>query len=200
MLSAVNTGNIPDSIGLLTKLICGRITQRRLEDRVKLASLATSGNLAINLATTLPDFLDFKLRIDQNSPDNKNKIIYSLDASGNPYFYQLVSPSEFSEHTQGGYAKREGRTITIKVDDGSTVPDIIYFNYYSFYAWRDSITGLEKEIPTNNDDECVLPSVFDSAIIDGLLLYVSRKEKESKEFEKDLASWEKSVSEVIYFS
>jgi hypothetical protein len=197
---SLNTGNIPDNIAFITKLVCGKITKRRLSDRIKLASITTNGSKVINLASVLPDFLDFKITTDQNNPDNVSNIIYSIDSSGHPYFYKLVPASEFDEYTQGGYAKREGRTITFKVDDGAPIPATIYFNYFSFYAWADSITGVEIEVPANNDDICILPSVFDDVIIDGILLYISRKEKESKEFEKNLASWEKSVNELIYFS
>ena len=56
------------------------------------------------------------------------------------------------------------------------------------------------ETPVNSDDICLLPSVFDDVIIDGLLLYISRKEKESKEYEKNVIEWEKRLNDIIFLS
>lgn len=195
LVYSLNTGNIPDGVAFLAKLISGKITRKRLPDRVKLASINTSGSLVLNLRTLLPDFLAFK-----QDPNNENKIIYSLDSSNNPYFYKLVSSGEFAEHTTGGYAKIEGSTITLKVSEGSTAPTTVYFPYFSFYAWADGTTNVEKEIPSSNDDYCVLPSAFDDVLVEGILLYISRREKESKEYEKNVIEWEKRVNEIIYYS
>lgn len=195
MVYSLNTGNIPDGVGLLAKLISGKITRRRLPDRVKLATISTGGSLVLNLKELLPDFLSFKL-----DPNNENKIIYSLDSSSNPYFYKLVSSGIFAEQTSGGYAKIEGSTLTLKVDDGSDAPDTIYFPYFSFYAWADGTTDVEKETPTASDDYCILPSAFDDVLVDGILLYISRREKETKEYEKNVIEWEKRVNEMIFYS
>ena len=192
---SLNTGNIPDGVAFLAKLISGKITRKRLPDRVKLASLSTGGSLVLNLRSLLPDFLAFKL-----DPNNDNKIIYSLDSSSNPYFYKLVSSGVFAEQTSGGYAKIEGSTLTLKVDEGSIAPTVIYFPYFSFYAWADGTTNVEKETPASNDDYCVLPSAFDDVLVDGVLLYISRREKESKEYEKNVIEWEKRVNEIIFYS
>jgi len=192
---SLNTGNIPDGVAFLAKLISGKITRKRIPSRVKLASVNTSGSLVLNLTTLLPDFLSFKL-----DPNNQDMIIYSLDSSNQPYFYKLVSSGEFAQHTRGGYAKIEGSTLTLKVDEGSVAPTTIYFPYFSFYAWADGTTNVEKETPTNNDDYCVIPSAFDDVIVDGILLYISRREKESKEYEKNVIEWEKRVNEIIFYS
>lgn len=192
---SLNTGNIPDGVGLLAKLVSGKMTRKRLPNRVKLATIITSGSLSLSLSTLVPDFLAFKL-----DPNNDNRIIYSLDSSDRPYFYKLVSSGEFAEHTSGGYAKLEGSTLTLKIDEGSTAPATIYFPYFSFYAWADGTTDVEKETPVNNDDYCVLPSAFDDVLVDGILLYISRREKESKEYEKNVIEWEKRVNDIIFYS
>ena len=192
---SLNTGNIPDNIAFVTKLICGKITRKRIADRVKIAEISTNGSLVINLRTALPDFFDFK-----TNPNDEGKNIKCFDSSNQPYFFKIASPTQFDMYTSGGYAKKEGRTLTLKIDDGGTIPDKIYFPYYSFYAWTDVVTGLEKEIPDNNDDECLLPSVFDDVIVDGILLYISRREKESSEYTKNVTEWEKRVNEVIFYS
>jgi len=192
---SLNTGNIPDGVAFLAKLISGKITRRRIPSRVKSASISTGGSLVLNLRTLLPDFLAFKL-----DPNNDNRIIYSLDSSSRPYFYKLVSPGKFAEQTSGGYAKIEGSTLTLKVDEGSNTPATIYFPYFSFYAWADGTTDKEKETPSSNDDYCILPSAFDDVLVDGILLYISRREKESKEYEKNVIEWEKRVNEMIFYS
>lgn len=192
---SLNTGNIPDGVAFLAKLISGKITRRRMPSRVKLASVNTGGSLVLNLRTLVPDFLEFKF-----DPNNENRVIYSLDSSNRPYFYRLVSPASFAEYTSGGYAKIEGSTLTLKVDEGATTPTTIYFPYFSFYAWADGTTDAEKETPSSNDDYCILPSVFDDVLIDGILLYISRREKESKEYEKNVIEWEKRVNEMIFYS
>jgi hypothetical protein len=112
----------------------------------------------------------------------------------------LVSSGEFAEQTSGGYAKIEGTRLTLKVDEGSATPATIYFPYFSFYAWADGTTDTEKETPSANDDYCVLPSAFDDVLVDGVLLYISRREKESKEYEKNVIEWEKRVNEIIFYS
>lgn len=194
-ISVLNTGStVPDNLGFLTKLVCGKIARRRLPDLVKMAEITTAGATSLNLKTLLPDFFDFKLNVEES-----NKIIYSLDSSNNPTFYYLVSPAMFAENTQGGYAKREGNILTISVPTGEVVPSKLYFNYYSMFCWASS-TGVAKEEPTNNDDVCILNSAFDDAIIEGILLYISRREKENNEYTKNVQEWEKRINEIIFYS
>ena len=191
----LNTGNLPDNLAFITKLVCGKITRKKISDRVKSAVISTGGLTTINLRTALPDFLDFK-----SNPNDEGRVIYSIDSNNSPVFYKLVSPALFSASQFGGVVKKEGRNLTFKVDDGETIPANLYFSYYSFYAWSDITTGLEKEVPDNNDDECLLPPVFDDVIVDGILLYISRREKENNEFTKNVSEWEKRVNDVIFYS
>lgn len=193
ILSSLNTGNIPDSVDILTKLVCGKIARKRIAELIKLAEITTGGMTDFNLRTVLPDFFDFKLDFS-----NKNDFIYSLDSSSNPSFFRLVSPAVFAQNNWGGYAKKVGPLLTINVATGEAVPPKIYFPYYSFYCWQDADTGVTRETPINNDDICLLPSVFDDVIIDGLLLYISRREKESKEFEKNVIEWEKKLNDIVF--
>jgi len=192
---SLNTGNIPDKVDFLTKLVCGKVARKRLPSLIREADITTAGDSSFNLRTTLPDFFDFKTDIKNNS-----KIIYSLDSSGNPIFYPLLSTVEFAQQTEYPCAKKEGSTLTINYSNGVTAPDNIYFPYYSFYCFEDGTLGTRIETPISSDDICILPPLFDDVIIDGILLYISRKEKESKEYEKNVVEWEKRVNEIIYYS
>lgn len=194
-IGSLNTGNIPDNVDFLTKLICGKIARKRIPELVKLAEITTGGLKDFDLRILVPDFFDFKLDFS-----NKNNFIYSLDSSNEPSFFKLVSPALFAQNTWGGFAKKVGPTLSISTIPGDAIPTKIYFPYYSFYCWQDADTGVTRETPVNNDNICLLPSVFDDVIIDGLLLYISRREKESKEYQKNVIEWEKRLNDIIFLS
>lgn len=195
MVYSLNTGNLPDKVEVLTKLVCGKIARKRIPSLQRLAAVSTGGATTINLRTALPDFFDFKL-----DPDNDNRIVYSLDTDNVPTFYKLVSPSTFAQYTQGGYAKKEGSSLIISVPENVSTPTTLYFPYFSFYCFEDSNTLLRIETPINSDDECLIPAVFDDVIIDGILLFISRREKETNEYTKNVTEWEKRINEIIFYS
>jgi len=194
-LYVLNTGSTtPDSLDLLTKLVCGKIVRRKPKSFERLASITTSGVTTINLRTALPDFVDFKL-----DPNNDNKIIYSLDSQDRPIFYKLVSESEFNE-TIGNRAKLAGSSLIFGTAPSDVVPATIYFPYFSSYCWEDASTGERRERPINNDDICLLNPVFDDVLVEGVLLYISRREKEDSEYTKNVQEWEKRVNELVYYN
>ena len=192
---SLNTGNIPDRVDFLTKLVCGKIARKRLNSLIRLAEITVNGSTVGILRDTIPDFFDFKI-----SADNSRNAIYSLDSNGNTIFYPLLSSTDFAQETSAPCAKREGSILTLNFGNGYEAPTKIYFPYYSFYCWQDADTGVAMETPVNSDDICILPSLFDDVIIDGLLLYISRKEKESKEYEKNVIEWEKRLNDIIFLS
>jgi len=196
VVQSLNTGaNNPDSLQTICKLVLGNIAKRRMKDRVKLASLATSGSSSLNLRTLLPDFLDFFITVDNNIP----RSVYYYEST-EPFFFKFASPATFSEHTEGGYVTLMGRDLKFSVSSGQTVPATILFPYYSFYMVLDKDGVTEKESPEDNDDMFLLPGYLDNVLVDGILLYLSRREKENDEFSKNLQTWEKSLSEAIFYN
>jgi len=194
-LTVLNTGSLtPDRVDLLTKLVCGKIVRRKPKSFERLAAITTNNLTTINLRTALPDFVDFKL-----DPNNDNKIIYSLDSQDRPIFYKLVSESEFNE-TIGNRAKLVGNTLMFSTAPSDTIPATIYFPYFSSYCWEDASTGERRERPINNDDICLLNPVFDDVLVEGVLLYISRREKEDSEYTKNVQEWEKRVNELVYYN
>jgi hypothetical protein len=194
-LTVLNTGSLtPDRVDLLTKLVCGKIVRRKPKSFERLATITTNGETTINLRTALPDFVDFKL-----DPNNDNKIIYSLDSQDRPIFYKLVSESQFNE-TIGNRAKLSGSNLIFDTAPSDVVPNTIYFPYFSLYCWEDAISGEKRETPINNDDICLLNPIFDDVLIEGVLLYISRREKEDSEYTKNVQEWEKRVNELVYYN
>jgi len=194
-LTVLNTGSLtPDRVDLLTKLVCGKIVRRKPKSFERLAAITTNNLTTINLRTALPDFVDFKL-----DPNNDNKIIYSLDSQDRPIFYKLVSESEFNE-TIGNRAKLAGSSLIFGTAPSDVVPATIYFPYFSSYCWEDASTGERRERPINNDDICLLNPVFDDVLVEGVLLYISRREKEDSEYTKNVQEWEKRVNELVYYN
>lgn len=189
----LNTGSsLPNSTDVIIRMICSKIAQRQPSDLLKKASITTSGSTSLNLRTLLPDFFSFKLGVNNN-----DKIIYSLDSNNNPTYYKLGTPTVFADNTQGGFAKLEGRLLTISVRTGETTPSVLYFDYHSLYCWADYSTNNPILTPVNNDDYLLLNPSFEPVVIDGLLLYITRKEKDNKEYEKAVIEWEKSLINVI---
>lgn len=194
-LYILNTGSsTPDSLDLLTKLVCGKIVRRKPKSFQRLATITTGGLSSIDLRTSLPDFIDFKL-----DPNNDNKIIYSLDSQNRPIFYKLVSDSLFNE-TIGNRAKLEGKTLILGTEPNDVIPDTIYFPYFSSYCWQDASTGTRRERPVDNEDICLLDPIFDDVLVEGVLLYISRREKEDSEYTKNVQEWEKRVNELVYYN
>lgn len=194
-LYILNTGSsTPDSLDLLTKLVCGKIVRRKPKSFQRLATITTGGLSSIDLRTSLPDFIDFKL-----DPNNDNKIIYSLDSQNRPIFYKLVSDSLFNE-TIGNRAKLEGKTLILGTEPSDVIPDTIYFPYFSSYCWQDASTGTRRERPVDNGDICLLDPIFDDVLVEGVLLYISRREKEDSEYTKNVQEWEKRVNELVYYN
>ncbi len=196
LIQALNTGATnPDSINLICKLVLGKMARRKLRDRVKLAEITTSGLTTLNLKTLLPDYFDLKITIDNNKP--KSVYYYQGDI---PIYLDLVNFTEFNEYISGGYVSVNGREINISVPFGQEVPSKIYFPYYSFYMVLDKDGSTEKETPVDNDDLLLFPSVFDDVFIDGVLLYLSRREKQDAEYTKNVQEWEKRLNDLSFYN
>lgn len=195
LVQTLNTGSTnPDYLGKITKLVLGKISRRRLKSRVKLASISTGGSFSLDLRTLLPDFLDFKIDASSGKPT----CVYYYEGSY-PFFFEMSDNSKFAEHTEGGYATLVGSTLKFSMPIGESAPSTIYFPYYSKYLVLDSDGTTEKEEPSDNNDSFLLPSEYDDLLVDGDLLYLSRREKEDSEYTKNVQEWEKRLNEIVYY-
>lgn len=198
LITELNTGaSTPDKIALLTKLVLGKIARHKLNNRIKIASLATGGLTSFRLgsASYIPDFMQPKL----NAGDN-NKWAYYYPTAGNAFYFKVVPYSVFARSTEGGVCCIEGNTLRISVPHGEVAPSTIYFPYYSKYLVLDEDGTTEKEMPENNDDEFLFGSEYDDVLVEGVMLYISRREKSDAEYAKAVKEWEKRLAEITFFS
>jgi hypothetical protein len=185
LIAELNTGStLPTSIDNICKLVLGKIARRKLRSTVRLAIITTSGSLSLDLNTLLPDFIDFKTDVE-----NHNRCIYFYEGTV-PFYFNLTNNTRFADELGGYSTTLIGKTLKIKMPAGEAAPATIYFTYYSKYLVETS-AGVRKETPSNDDDELSLPSIFDDLLVDGVLFYISRKEKEDSEFSKNANEWER---------
>ena len=198
VVQVLNTGSSnPDKLDIITKLVLGKIAAKRIQSRIKTAVVTTGGlnKFQLGTASYVPDFLAPK-----TNGGNDNKFLYYNFSAGQPYFLPLVPWSNFIEYTEGGYCAIQGHTLYVSYISGITVPSVVNFPYYSKYMVLDSDGITEKEQPENNLDTFLLPSEFDSLIVDGVLLYITRREKDDGEFTKNVQEWDKSLNNMVFLN
>lgn len=194
LIQELNTGHgLPTSIDNLCKIVLGKIARRKIKSSIKLATISTSGSLTLNLSTLLPDFIDFK-----TDAENKNRCIYYM-LTASPMYFTITNHSRFVQETGGYNATLIGNTLYLSMPPGQNAPDTIYFPYYSKYLVEDN-AGIAKEKPENDDDVIIIPSIFDDLLVDGVLYYIARKEKEDSEFNKDTTEWEKRLNDILIYN
>lgn len=195
VVQTLNTGATnPDGLAVITKLVLGKMSRRKIRSRVKLAEVSTGGLFTLNLNTLVPDFVDFKVDTENGKP----KCVYYLEGD-NPVYLELVSNSFFQENQNCFIATLVGRTLKFTLAEGQSAPSKIYFPYYSKYLVLDADGVTEKESPSDNDDLFLFPSEADDVLVEGVLLYLSRREKEDSEYTKNVQEWEKRINEMVYY-
>lgn len=187
---------IPDNLGMIFKLVLGKIARKKTKSRVKIGEITVGSNteFALGSATYLPAFLALK-----PDAENKNKCIYYYQSTV-PYFLRLTTPSRFAEHTEGGFSTMRGRTLEINFPEGIETVTTIYVPYYSKYLVLDADGSTEKETPENDDDEFLIGSEFDDVLIDLVLLYLKRADMDDAEFMKASGLAVKALNEVAFYS
>jgi hypothetical protein len=175
----------------ISKLVLGKIAKLRLKERVKIKELTVGGNTEFNLLTEIPDFFAIK-----SSPENGNRDIYYYQSS-NPFYLVMTNNSRFVQNISGGFASIVGRILKVNFGTGITV-DKLYIPYYSKYLVQDS-AGNEKETPDDDDDIFLFNSIFDDVFVDGVLLYLKRKELSDSEFTKAQSEWNKSLQGLAFY-
>ena len=188
----LNSGaTVPDSIDIITKLVLGKIARLRLSKRIKTKEITVAGNTEWVLSTEIPDFLGFKL-----DAENNNRCIYYYQST-TPYFLILTNPSRFVQNIEGGYAAIIDGKLKINLPEGITSPDTLYVPYYSKYLVLDGTT--EKEKPIKDGDTFLLDSVFDDALVEGVLLYIKRRSLNDYEFAKAVKEWNQSIASLALY-
>lgn len=195
MVQTINTGSSnPSYLANFTKLILGKIARRKV--RQSFATITTSGSTEINLKTALPDFISFK-----TDPENNDRCIYYFEGSNEyPIFFRLSNNSRYAQNVGGGRATIIGNTLKLSIPTGDTIPATIYFPYFSKYLVLDDDGSTEKEQPADSGDTFLIDSVFDDLLVDGLMMYISRREKDNKEFNKNVREWESRLNDIMLYS
>jgi len=186
-------GEIPDSIDNIAKLVLGKLARLRLKNRVKIASLTVGSNVSFNLKTLVPDF--FALKTDA---ENKNRCLYYYQST-EPSFFEHTNNSRFVMNTQGYFSTLTGLTLKINFPQGITNIDTLYMPYFSKYLVLDEDGTTEKEKPENDNDEFLFDSVFDDAFVEGVLLYLKRRELDDNEYTKATQEWNKSLQSIVFY-
>lgn len=185
--------NTPSNLELVMKLVLGKMARRRINTAKRTAEITVGGNTEFLLSTYIPDFIDFK-----TDAENKNR---------GPFFYQDTSPcylrvtnkTRFTQGLEGGYCMVEDGTLIISIPAGSTSPETLYVPIWSKYLVLDEDGGILKEKPTKGGDTFIFDSIFDDVFIDGVLLYLDRRDMDDKEFVKSKSQWEKTLNELSFY-
>ncbi len=195
LVTELNTGvTLATNIDLITKIVLGQISRLKLKDRLKVGEITTGGATEFNLRTFLPDFISLK-----TYQENKNKCIYYFQGSDSPIYLQQTNVSRFEDAVAGGRATLIGRTLKVGFPNGAVVPTTLYVPYFSKYLVLDADGITEKEGPEDDEDTFLLDSIFYDSLVDGVLLYLKRKELKDGEFNKAKIQWTKSVNELAFY-
>lgn len=186
-------GDIPDSLDNLATLVLGKIARIRLKELITKGTITTGGETEFDMADLFPDFLAFK-----SDAENQNRCIYYLESTI-PFWIRLTNPSRFSLNTEGGFAYLQGRTLVIDWPTGATIPTYLYFHYYSKYLVLDENGSTKKEAPENDGDKFLFNSVFDDVFVEGVGLYLRRREMDDNEFIKASQEWQKSFKDIVFY-
>jgi len=197
VLQTISTGaSIPSYIDTIFKLVLGKMAKRKLQSRLKLATIVTGAATSFVLGTDqVLDFMGLK-----TDAANGNKSVYYLDASGNPVYMPLKPYSFFKVNINAGFCSLVGNTLYIGTDENGNIPATIYFQYYSRYLVLDADGTTEKETPSASEDTFLYPPEFDDVLIDGVLLYLTRREKQDKEYYKAREQWNQSLSDLTFYN
>ena len=197
LINTLHSGaTVPNNLAMIFKLVLGKIARKKIKSRVKIGEITVGENTEFVLGSDscLPAFLALK-----PDAENGNKCIYYYQST-EPYFLKLTTPSRFAEHTEGGHAMLEGRTLNINFPEGTGTVSTIYVPYYSKYLVLDEDGSNEKETPENTDDEFLIGSEFDDVLIDLVLLYLKREDMDDAEFMKANGLASKALNEVAFYS
>lgn len=190
-IQEIHTGAvIPVQIDNISKLVLGKLARLKLKTRIKIGELTVGSATSFNLDTLLPDF--FALKPDA---ENKNRCIYYLQSTA-PFFLIQTNHSRFILNTQGGFATLIGRILKVNFPNGVSVTTL-FVPYYSKYLVANS-DGDEKEKPSADSDVFLFDSIFDDVFVDGVLLYLKRRELSDKEFIKATQVWIDSLNSISF--
>lgn len=187
LFQEINTGtDMFTNIDLVTLMVLNEMAKRKIRKKtttITNAGLATS----FDLRTEVPDFID---TIDEDS-------VYAIGTSNNPYFYRKVNNRKFQLEYRNGVSTIVNRTLKLQTFGTSAAPNPLYVDHYSKYLVLDEDGTTEKQKPENDDDTFLFDSVFENCLIEGLMLYSSKKEKDTDEFLKSRQAWLESINEAM---
>ena len=186
----LNTGtNIFNSVNYITEMVLNEMAARRIR-RKTTTILNPTGLTEFVLATHIPDYVDV---VD-------NKSIYAVDTTAqNTSYYIKVNNRKFQQEFRRGVSTVIDGKLKIQTFGDSVAPNPLKVDHFSRYLVANN-SGVEKSKPENTDDVFLINSVFEGALVEGLLLYSSRKERDSDEFLKARQAWLETLSSAIYLT
>lgn len=190
----LHTGaTLPNSIDNIAKLVLGKMARLRLKAVFRTAEITVGGNTEFLLSTYIPDFLSFKV-----DPNRKDTGPYFYQGT-QPYFLTVVNKDRFVANTEGGFCCIDDGSLLINLPNGFTSPDTLYVPINSKYMVLDADDSVLKEKPTKDGDTFIFDSIFDDVFVDGVLLYVKRREMSDSEFTKASNVWNKAIKELAFY-
>ena len=197
VVQVIQTGATnPSKFAILTKLVLGKISRRRLKERLKIGEITTgaASEFILGSSSILPDFLALK-----TYPENQNKSVYYI-VSDSPRYFQMTNHSRFREFIESGFATLDGRTLKLSYFSGDDIPGTVFVPYFSKYLVLDEDGITEKETPSNSDDTFLMDTVFDDALVEGILIYLTRRDKSAGEFNRAVKEWEQNLNEILFYN
>jgi len=196
---SLNTGSkLPSAIDIFTKLILNKMSLNKPKTSVSIGQITVGGLSKFMLGSTsyLPDFMELKVE-----GDNNNLCPYYYDTNNiNPTYLKLTSINNFKNNPFSFYSTMIGRELNINIPQGQPAPTTLYVPYHSKYLVLDKDGVTRKEIPDDNADTFLIPTEYESVLLDGIMLYLSRREKDNSEFNKNSVSYEKSIRDLAFYN
>jgi len=191
--TGASTGGQIDNI---TKLVLGKLARLKLKARIKIGEKTTnlSTEFSFNILTEFDDF--FALKPDA---ENNNRCVYYFEST-TPVYLRQTNPSRYEQAIEGGVATLIGRTMKIRLPSGASAPSTLFVPYFSKFLVLDEDGTTEKEKPEEEDDTFLFDSVFDDSLVDGVLLYLKRKELSDGEFAKASKEWRDSLNDILFYN
>lgn len=184
-------GPLAASMGTITKMVLGKIARMRPKMTRQIAEVSTSGSREIPLSSEIPDFMAIRKDI------NKGKDIYYYEGDV-AIFLTLASYNKFKSNEYDRLACIYNGTLYLS--KGIKVPDTIYVPYHSYYLVLDKDGSTRKSKPIDSDDTFLIDDVYEDVLVDGVLLYLKRRELDNSEFTKSSKEWERQLQSLISYN
>lgn len=146
-------------------------------------SVDTSSTSPVDLASELSDY--------------KRLITVTGSLADNPYEWELLPTKDYelTVDGDGDYLDIRNKNLYLRTGTESSIPTTVNIVYFSNYL-VESAAGVRKIAPTENDDVFVLPAEWEPILLDGLTMYLLRKEKKYAEYREVKKIFDESLRDM----